>query len=55
MKAAKALSKLCRSIPDLAIRCLLELRHDPQSQAVRTAANNTLAEILSLETGIEDD
>lgn len=55
MKAAQALGKLRRNIPDAAIRHLLELRHDPQSRAVRLAANDALAEILSLETGIEDD
>ncbi len=55
VEAAQALGKLRRNIPDTAIRCLLELRHDPQSRAVCAAANDALAEILSLETGIEDD
>jgi HEAT repeat protein/transcriptional regulator with XRE-family HTH domain len=55
MKAAQALGKIRRNIPNVAIRRLLELRHDPQSRAVRLAANDALAEILSLETGIEDD
>lgn len=55
MKAAQALGKLRRNIPDAAIRRLLELRHDPQSRAVRVAANDALPEILSLQTGIEDD
>jgi hypothetical protein len=55
MKAAQALGKLRRNIPDAAIRHLLELRNDPQSRAVRLAANDALAEILSLEAGIEDD
>ena len=55
MKAIQALKKMPRNIPDAAIRRLLELRHDPESQAVRNAADDALAEILSLETGIEDD
>ncbi len=53
--AAKALGSIRRNIPDAAIRRLLELRlHDPV-QVVREAADDALAEILSLETGIEDD
>jgi HEAT repeat protein len=55
MKAVQALGKLRRNIPDATIRRLLELRHDPHSRAVREAADEALAEILSLETGIEDD
>jgi HEAT repeat protein len=55
MKAAQALGKLRRNIPDAAIRRLLELRRDPQSRTVCVVANDALAEILSLETGIEDD
>jgi HEAT repeat protein len=55
MKAVQALGRLRRNIPDAAIRRLLELRHDPQSRTVRLAANDALEEILSLETGIEDD
>jgi HEAT repeat protein len=55
MKAAQALGKLRRNIPDATIRRLLELRHDPQSRAVRGAADEALAEIFSLEMGIEDD
>jgi len=55
MKAAQALGKLRRNIPDPVIRRLLELRHDQQSQVVRESADDALAEILSLETGIEDD
>lgn len=53
--AARTLGKLRRNIPDATIRRLLELRHDPRSRAVREAADEALAEILSLETGIEDD
>jgi HEAT repeat protein len=55
MKAVCALGRLRHNIPDATIRRLLDLRHDPQSRAVREAADETLAEILSLETGIEDD
>ena len=53
--AARALGSIRRNIPDAAIRRLLELRlHDPV-RVVREAADDALAEILSLETGIEDD
>jgi HEAT repeat protein len=55
MNAVEALGKLQRNIPDESIRRLLDLRHDPQSPAVRKAADVALAEILSLEAGIEDD
>jgi HEAT repeat protein len=55
MKAAEALGNLQRNIPDESIRRLLDLRHDPKSPAVREAADFALADILSLETGIEDD
>jgi HEAT repeat protein len=55
LKAIQAFGKIRRNIPDSALRRLLELRHDPQSQAVRRVANNVLAEVLSLETGIEDE
>ncbi|MEO7021518.1 MAG: HEAT repeat domain-containing protein [Ktedonobacteraceae bacterium] len=55
MKATQACGKIRRNIPDAAIQRLLNLRHDPQSRAVREAADEALAEILSLETGIEDD
>ncbi len=55
LKAVQALGKLRRNIPDATIRRLLELRHEPNSRAMREAADEALAEILSLETGIEDD
>ncbi len=57
MKAIQALGQLRRNIPDAAIRRLLELRRDPdpKMRAVREAADDALAEILSLETGIEDE
>jgi len=55
INAARALGSIRRNIPDEAIRRLLELRrHDPV-RVVREAADDALAEILSLETGIEDD
>ncbi len=57
IKAAQALGQIRRNIPDEAIQRLLELRRDPNPnmRAVRDAADDALAEILSLETGIEDD
>jgi HEAT repeat protein len=55
VKAINAFGKLRRNIPNTAIRRLQQLRYDPQSSAVRKAADEVLAEILSLETGIEDD
>jgi HEAT repeat protein len=55
VEACIALGKIRRNIPNTTIRRLLELRHDPQSQAVQNAADDALAEILSLETGIEDE
>lgn len=55
VRAAKTLGTLRRNIPDSAIRRLLELRKDPESPDVRAAADQALAEILSLEQGIEDE
>jgi HEAT repeat protein len=57
LNAIWALGKLRRNVPDEAIRRLLQLRRDPvpMMSAIRQAADNALAEILSLETGIEDD
>lgn len=54
LKAIRMLGKIRRHIPDSTIQRLLELRHDEYS-VIRSAADNALAEILSLETGIEDD
>ena len=54
MKAAQACGKIRRNIPDAAIQRLLELRFDPQSRAVREAADDALVEILSLENSLED-
>lgn len=55
MKAVQALGKLRRNIPEITIRRLLELRNDPESPTVRRAADDALAEILTLERGIEDE
>lgn len=55
LRAAWALGEIRRNIPDRAIRRLLELRHDPESAAVCWEADEALAKILSLETGIEDE
>lgn len=55
VNAAQTLGILRRNIPDRAIRRLLELRRDPESPDVRAAADLALAEILSLEQGMEDD
>jgi HEAT repeat protein len=54
-RAVKTLGTLRRNIPDSAIRRLLELRKDPEAPDVRAAADQALAEILSLEQGIEDE
>ena len=57
LNAIHALKKLRRNVPDEAIRRLLDLRRDPDPMmsAIRQAADEALAEILLLETGIEDD
>ena len=55
LRAVWALGEIRRNIPDRAIRRLLELRHDPESAAVCWEADEALAKILSLETGIEDE
>lgn len=49
------MGKIRRKIPDAAIRLLYDLRRNDPVQAVRYAADDALAEILSLETSIEDD
>ena len=54
-RAVKTLGTLRRNIPDSAIRRLLELRKDPESPEVQAAADQALAEILSLEQGMEDE
>jgi HEAT repeat protein len=54
MKAAQALGNVRRNIPQEAIERLLELRNHSPSQTVRDAADDALAELLSLEIGLED-
>jgi HEAT repeat protein len=49
--AASALGQIRRDIPDATIRKLLSMRSGPD----RAAADWALEQILSLETGIEDD
>jgi HEAT repeat protein len=55
MKAAQALGKLRHNVPEEAIRRLIELRNGPEPLAVRRAADDALAEVLSLEAGIEEE
>jgi HEAT repeat protein len=55
VRAAKTVGTLRRNIPDSAIRRLLELRKDPESPDVQAAADQALAEILTLEQGMEDE
>lgn len=53
--AAQAIGKLRRGVPDEAIRRLMELRSKGNLQADHQAADDALALVLSLETGIEDE
>jgi HEAT repeat protein len=55
VRAIETLGKLRRNIPDHVIRRLIALRNAPELPAIRAAANQALAEILSLEQGMEDD
>jgi len=55
VRAAQALGQLRRSIPESALRRLYTLRSDSASKTVRRAAEDALAEILSLQAGIEDE
>lgn len=55
VRAVQTLGTLRRNIPDSAIRRLLELRKDLTSPDTRLAADQALAEILSLEQGMEDE
>lgn len=55
MEAIQALGKVRRNIPDEAIKRLYNLRLNSPSLLVQAVADDTLAEILSLETGVEDD
>jgi HEAT repeat protein len=56
LRTVEALGQIQRNIPDAAIKRLLELRldPDPDMRLIREAADDALAEILSLD-GIEDD
>jgi hypothetical protein len=49
-----ALQQLRPRLPDAAIDCILALRHDPESAAVRIAADDLLGGLLTLEWSIED-
>jgi HEAT repeat protein len=57
LKAIKALGKIRSNIPDATLRRLYVLRRDsdPTMQVIREAADDVLADILSLETGLEDE
>jgi len=55
MRAAQALGKLRHNVPEEAIRRLIELRNGPEPLVVRRAADDALAEVLSLEAGIEEE
>ena len=55
VEAIQALGKVRRNIPDEAIKRLYNLRLNSPSLLVQAVADDTLAEILSLETGVEDD
>lgn len=55
LSAIDSLRKLRRPIPDDAIKQLLYLRQNSQVRSIHQAADDALAELLSLETGIEED
>jgi HEAT repeat protein len=57
VKVAQTLGKIRRSIPDIAIKRLLAMRNNSSllMRTVSEAADDALSEILSLETGIEDE
>ncbi len=56
MRAAEAFRKLRRDIPEEAILRLFTLRdNDDEVQTVRVAADDALAEILSLQDGLEEN
>ncbi len=52
--AIRGLRSLRPTLPDAVLERLMALRHDGESLDVRRAADDTLGELLSLETGIED-
>lgn len=53
MEAARTLGEIHRNIPDDIIKQLDKLQRDPESEAVREAASEALAKILSFES-LED-
>ena len=55
LNAIGSFRKLHRPIADTVIYQLLHLRQNSQARAVRQVADDALAELLSLETGIEED
>ena len=55
LNTMESFRKLHQPIPDQAIHRLLYLRQNSQARDVRQGADDTLAELLSLETGIEED
>jgi hypothetical protein len=55
LEAVRALRAIHRTIPDRAIRRLIELRRDLQSSELRCAADIALAEILAYENGMEEE
>ncbi len=55
LQAIESFRTLHRPIPDTAIKQLLYLRQHSPARPVRQAADDALAELLSLETGIEED
>lgn len=54
-QAIESFRRLHRPIPDAAIQQLLYLRQHSPARPVRQAADDALAELLTLETGIEED
>jgi HEAT repeat protein len=54
VKAAQALGKLRRDIPQEAVERLKAMRNDPGSRAAQMAADDALAEILSFEPSVDE-
>jgi HEAT repeat protein len=54
LNTIEAFRRLRRPIPDHAIEQLLYLRQSSQAEPVRQVADDALAELLSLETGVEE-
>ena len=55
VKAMRAFGSIRRNVPDAALHRLMTLRNDAPLLIERNAANDALAEILSLEQGLEDE